>query len=375
MADKDQAEDPFAPRRNPELLGHEAAEHRFLAGWRSGRLPHGWLIAGPTGIGKATLAFRIARFVLSSGSAPAADDGPGLFGDEPVAAPETLFVDPESPVARRIATGSHADLITLQREVNPDTSALRTSISVENVRKAGEFMRMTAGEGGWRVIVVDSADEMNPNAANALLKMLEEPPERALLLLVSHSPGRLLPTIRSRCCRLSLNPPPPETVASIIEKHRPDLSGEDRIALAALSEGSPGRALSLADEGGLELYRALVSLLSQLPNADTATLHAFSDGLARRGAEEKFRTVSMLLSWWIGRLARAGARGDAEGLAPIVAEEAGCAARLLAAAGVDRWMEVWEKVNSLADQTDRLNLDRKQIVLNMFAAMQRAMRA
>ncbi len=374
MADLEAEDDPYAPRRNSQLLGHEVAEQRFLASWHSGRLPHGWLIAGPKGTGKATLAFRIARFVLSSGDA-APDAGPGLFGAEPAVPPNSLFVDPENPVARRVAAGSHADLITLQREINPDSNVLRTSISVESVRKAGEFMRLTPGEGGWRVVIVDSADDLNPNAANALLKMLEEPPARAILLLVSHSPGRLLPTIRSRCCRITLTPPGPEDVAAIIERQRPDLSPGDRVALSALSEGSPGRALALADEDGLSLYRELVSLLAQLPNADTASLHAFSDSLARRGSEEKFRTASTLLSWWIGRLARAAARGEQAEIAPIVAEEEGCAARLLAAAGVDRWMEVWEKVNSLADQTDRLNLDRKQIVLNMFAAMQGAMRA
>jgi DNA polymerase-3 subunit delta' len=374
MASNEQSEDPFAPRRNPQLLGHQAAEQRFLTSWRSGRVPHGWLITGPRGIGKATLAFRIARFVLANRQTNA-DEGPGLFGDEPTPAPDTLYIEPEDPVFRRVASSGHSDLITLEREFNPETNRMRSSIPVSRVRKAGDFMRLTPGEGGWRVVVVDSADELNANAANALLKVLEEPPDRAMLLLISHAPGRLLPTIRSRCCRIPLSPPADADVATIIATQRPDLSDSDRISLAALAEGSPGRALALADEDGLSLYRELISLMVDLPKISTAALHAFSDRLARRGAEESFRTASELLGWWIGRLARAGARGEAESLAPIVAEEAGCVPHLLAAAGVDRWLEVWEKINSLADQTDRLNLDRKQIVLNMFAAIQGAMRA
>jgi DNA polymerase-3 subunit delta' len=374
MASDEQSENPFAPRRNPDLLGHRAAGQRFLTSWRSGRVPHGWLITGPRGIGKATLAFRIARFVLANRQM-SADAGPGLFGDEPATAPGTLYIEPEDPVFRRVASGGHSDLITLEREFNPETNRMRSSIPVSRVRKAGDFMRLTPGEGGWRVVVVNSADDLNANAANALLKVLEEPPDRAMLLLISHAPGRLLPTIRSRCCRIPLSPPSNVDVATIIAAQRPDLSDSDRVSLAALAEGSPGRALALADEDGLSLYRELISLMIGLPKTSTSALHAFSDRLARRGAEESFRTASELLGWWIGRLARAGARGEAESLAPIIAEEAGCARRLLAAAGVDRWLEVWEKINSLADQTDKLNLDRKQIVLNMFAAIQGAMRA
>jgi DNA polymerase-3 subunit delta' len=215
---------------------------------------------------------------------------------------------------------------------------------------------------------------MNLNAANALLKVLEEPPQRALLLVVSHAPGRLLATIRSRCCRLALKPLRDEDVAGLLARARPELAPDDRVAIAALAEGSPGRALALADEDGLTLYRQIMVLLSGLPRPPAAALHAFGDQLARSGAEDKFRTATELMAWWLGRAARAGARGQGEPAA-IVAEESGCAARLLAAAGVDRWLEVWEKIIRLSDQTDRLNLDRKQVLLTMFHALQGAMRS
>ena len=358
----------LTPPENPDLIGHEAAEQRFLTAWDSGRLPHGWLITGPRGIGKASFAFRVARFVLSSGN----DKKPvGLFGDDET---RGLFVDPNEPVFRRVASGAHADLITLQRSVNPDTDKLRTSIAVNDVRKAGDFMRLTASEGGWRVVVVDCVDEMNVNAANALLKVLEEPPDRALLLLVSHAPGRLLATIRSRCCQLPLKLLANDQVSDLLARQQPDLPEAERHAIAGLADGSPGKALALAEEDGLTLYRELMILLSHLPRPPAAALHGYGDKLARNGAEEKFRTVTELLGWWLGRLARSGARGEG-GPLPIVPEEEGLADRLLAASGVDRLIEVWEKTNRLANDTSRLNLDRKQAVLSMFHALQSAMKA
>ena len=359
---------PLAPRETPDLVGHGEAEDRFLSTWQSGRMPHSWLICGPRGIGKATFAFRAGRFALSEGGS---NEPAGLFGEAIPA--DSLQLDPENPVFRRVAAGAHADLMTLQRSVNPDTNKLRSSIAVDDVRKAGDFMRLTPSEGGWRVVIVDSVDELNVNAANALLKVLEEPPARALLLLVSHTPGRLLATIRSRCCRLTLKRLSDEQVTDLLASQRPHVTAGDRLAIAGLAEGSPGRALSLADDDGLGLYRTLMGLMTQMPRPSIPAIHAFGDVLARNGAEEKFRTATELMAWWIGRLARSGARGQGEP-APIIPEEQGCGTRLLSAAGVDRWMEVWEKINRLSDQTDRLNLDRKQALLSMFHALQGAMK-
>ena len=171
------------PRENPELLGHANAERELRAAWDSGRLPHGWLICGPRGIGKATLAFRFARFVLSGGG-----------GVES----ETLAIDETNPIFRRVASGGHTDLMTLERAYDEKEQRRRGVIVVDDVRAAGRFLSLTAGEGDWRVVVVDAADEMNANASNALLKILEEPPARTLMLLVCHAPGRLPATIRSR---------------------------------------------------------------------------------------------------------------------------------------------------------------------------------
>jgi len=340
------------PRANPDLVGHAAAERTLLRAWTSGRLPHAWLIAGPRGIGKATLAFRFARFVLAGG-------GGGLFG-----APDDLFVEPADPVARRVASGGHADLRTLQRTFNEKRDRLRSEIVVDDVRDVGAFLRLTPAEGGWRVVVVDNADELNRNAANALLKVLEEPPARALLLLVSHAPGRLLPTIRSRCQRLTLAALPEATVAGLLARYRPDLDAADAAALARLAEGSIGRAVELGAAGGLDLYREVAGLMLGLPRLDAAALHGLGDRFNRADGEAAFRTAAGLLGRWLGRMVHAGAAG-----APppeVLPGEADCMRRLLAARGLDQWLELWDKIGRLFARTESVSLDRKQVWVTAF---------
>lgn len=357
-----------APRQNPDLVGHERAEAVLLEAWRSERLPHAWLICGPRGIGKATLAFRFARFVLAQGAA----DGGGLFGGGEAAGPESLYVDPVLPVFRRVAAGGHADMVTLERGYEREGGRLRNSVVIDDVRKAGRFMALTAGEGGWRVVVVDAADDLNVNAANALLKLLEEPPARALVLLVSHAPGRLAATIRSRCCRLALRPLAEDTVAALLARHAPTLGAADAAALARLAEGSIGRALGLAEADGLALYRELIALVAPLPGVDIPALHKLADRLARPDAEAAYRTTIDLLTWWLARMVRAGVPGPAHAADAVEAApgESEIARRLRGLAGLDRWAEVWEKIGRMAAQADGLNLDRKQVVLNAFHALE-----
>ncbi|NQU70275.1 MAG: DNA polymerase III subunit delta' [Rhodospirillales bacterium] len=359
------------PRENPELLGHELAEKTLLDGWNSGRLPHGWLITGPRGIGKATLAFRFARFVLSQDG-----NSGGLFGDAPV----SLHTDPESPVFRRVVSEGHGDLMTLERRMNKEGKRLRGSIVVDEVRAAGRFLSLTAGEGGWRVLIVDAADDLNSNAANALLKTLEEPPKRTLVMLVCHSPGRLPATVRSRCCRLALRPLSLELTEQLLARHAPGLADEEIKELAYLGEGSIGRSLRLVETGGLGIFSEIMSLLENLPGADISALHRLGDRLARPDAENAYRTATDLLTWWLARVIRTGARfrtqedHRAAAQSEIIRGEADCARNLLALAGLDRWAEVWEKITRLIAQADGVNLDRKQVILNAFHAMETAAR-
>ncbi len=354
----------LAPRENPDLLGHATAEATMRAAFESDRLAHAWLISGPQGVGKATLAFRFARFVLAGGAAQnsllGGDDGDGLW------------LDPEDPVFRRVASGGHADLLTLERGLDAKGKQ-RGEIVVQDARRLGDFLSLTAGEGGWRVAVVDAADELNRNAANALLKLVEEPPQRSLLLLVCHVPGRVGATLRSRCRRLALAPLHDDKVAGLLRGWQPDLDDADIAGLAHLAEGSPGRALALAEAGGMALYRELVGLIASAPGIDAQALHGFGDKLARRGAEDAFAQAMALLGGWLARLVGSAARGT--GFTELVPGEAQTAQRLLAARDLDQWLELWEKVGDLAARAGRVNLDRKQIVLGVFAALERNARA
>jgi DNA polymerase-3 subunit delta' len=354
-----------APRETPDLVGHEAAERRLLDTWRAGRLGHAWIIAGPQGVGKATLAYRLTRFLFT------AEGAGGAAGAEPDSLPDSLYVSPQSAVFQRVASGGHADLITLERSIDERTKRLRSEIVVDDARKLGEFFSLTAGEGGWRVAIVDSADELNRNAANALLKVLEEPPERALLLLVAHAPGRLLPTIRSRCRKLTLGALDEATVAELLARHWPDLGEDERRALARLAEGSAGRALTLAAQGGLDLYRDLVGLLAALPGLDVRALHALCDRLAPAAAEPAYRTTTALLERWLARLIRAAAGAPTPEIMP---GETDAMRRLAAAGGLDRWIEVWEKIARLRASAESVNLDRKQVLLSAFTSLESAAR-
>lgn len=352
------------PWRTQSLVGHDDAEKTMLDAQQSGRLHHAWLLTGPRGIGKATLAWRFARFLLCG------QQQGGLFGDGPA----NLDVAQDAPGRGLVDARSHPDLFHLRRAVNHDTGRMRAEIAVDDVRGLGAFMHMTPAMGQWRVAIVDSADEMNRNSANAVLKVLEEPPPNAVLLIVAHAPGRLLPTIRSRCRRLAVQPLTEETVVRLVGDYAPHTKPEERIALARLAEGSIGRALELAGAGSLDLYREMIEVLATLPELDMPRLHAFAERFAKRGEEANadWRSLNYLFDGWMKGLARHWALG-AEA-ATIVPSESGLNGRLLVAASLDRWMEAWEKIAHLLSRADAVNLDRKQTVLGSFLALQTAMR-
>ncbi len=349
-----------APRANPLLLDQGAAEAVLLRAARSGRLPHAWLLTGPRGVGKATLAFRFARFLLSGGEA--AEEGPSLFGAPPPVS--DLALPSGHPIFRRVAAAGHPDLLTLERGVNEKTGKRRGEIVIEEVRTAVDRLHHTPAEGGWRILIVDSADELNRNAANALLKILEEPAPRSLMLLVAHAPGSLLPTIRSRCCHLALAPLPAATVDRLLSDYAPELEEAERPAIVGLADGSIGRALDLVEAGGLELYRELVGLLGTLPRLDIQRTHAFADTLGRAGADRAFATAMELLGWWLARLVREAALGRQP--AAVVPEEEGLAGRLAGSRRLADWLALWEKLTRLVARTDRVNLDRRQVAMTAF---------
>ena len=331
------------PRETSVLFGHVAAESALLEAYQSSRIPHAWLIGGPPGIGKATLAYRLARFVLAHPDPrqPA------------VQAATSLAVDPDDPVARRMAVQAQGDLLVLERVVNEQSGKLYTVIRVDDVRKAVPFFGSTAGEGGWRVAIVDAVDDLQREGANALLKILEEPPPRTLLLLISHAPGRELPTIRSRCRRLLLRPLDEADVGSAVAaatgRGVEDMEVKEA---ASASEGSVGRAVALLDGSALALRERVLELFAQLPDPDPRALHALGDALG--GSEPKTLAAFMdMVNGWLS-----------ERLSP------GRSPRQMA-----QTAEVWEKVNSAARDVETYNLERKPLVFAVFGLLADAARA
>lgn len=298
----DQAPGAPHPRETPRLFGQSGAEADFLAAFNAGRLHHGWLLHGPRGVGKATLAWRIARFLLAT---PDAGDG-GMFGAPPP--PETLDIAADHPVARRMLAGAEPGLASIIRSVNEKTGKMRADIVVDDVRRLNRFFGLSAADGGHRVVIVDAADEMNVNAANALLKMLEEPPARTTILLVSHQPSRLLPTIRSRCRGLRLAPLNPSDMQTALAATGVDMP-DNTEHLSALAGGSVGDALRLITLGGLQIYGELMAILASLPRLDRPRALALAEAAAQRGATERFDLLLNLIDIAMTRLARTGATG------------------------------------------------------------------
>jgi DNA polymerase-3 subunit delta' len=332
-ADDDTPEPPH-PRETTVLVGHQEAEQALLDAYKGGRIAHAWLIGGPKGIGKATLAYRMARFVLAHPD-PAASA---------VQSATSLEVAPDQPAARRMAARAHSDLLVLERSVS-DSGQLRSMITVDEVRRTVGFFGSTAGEGGWRVCVVDSADELKyPEGSNALLKVLEEPPPRSLFLIVSHAPGRLLPTIRSRCRRLSLRSlSEAEIVQAAAAASGTDPADATLQAAAAAADGSVARAIALAGGPLLAVRRRVAEMLERLPATDPRAIHALGDALDRAG-EGAFETfVDAVRDWLSAQLRTEPERGR-----------------------LARVAEVWDKLNRAAREVETYNLERKPMVFAVF---------
>jgi DNA polymerase III subunit delta' len=332
------------PREQFAFFGHQEGEEAFLEGLRSGRLHHAWLIGGAQGIGKATLAYRVARAVLD----------PQKAGERSLA---SLDVPAESQVARQVAALSHPNLAVLRRSPPTDKKAASTTIPVDAVRRALNMFGSTAANGGYRVCIVDSAEDLTISSANALLKVIEEPPPRSLFLIVSHAPQRVLPTIRSRCRRLLLRPLEDQEIKAAINSLGSPWSDipQDVVDQALrYGEGSVRRTLELLDAEKVAFIDQVTKLLDGLPRTDTKQILALAEALARRDADDSYELTLETVQRWVSERLHDRAGLGASRLAPLV--------------------EVCEKIGRSAREIDVFNLDRRPFILTMFDDLADAVR-
>ncbi len=348
------------PRETRRLFGQQTAEQGFLTAWGEDRLHHAWLLRGPRGIGKATLAYRIARALIADG--PGGKQAGGSFGS---GLPATLDPPEGCPVATRIRARSEPRLAVLRRTVNEKTGRLRNQIAVDDVRAVRRFLSLSAADGGWRAVIVDAADEMNRSAANALLKVLEEPPARTALLLVAHSPAALLPTIRSRCRTLDLRPLGAVELSAALAQAEAPVTAQEAGPLALIAGGSVGEALRLTAGGGVALYGRLVALLGGGRGVERSGMMDLAEQVTGRGAEALYELVARLTLTLIGRLARHAATGSSE------AEAGPGEAALMAAVARNRaqaalWAEAAGRVAAATSHARAVNLDPGLTIIDTF---------
>lgn len=332
------------PNEQTRLVGHRKTELALLEAYRSERLHHAWILGGAKGIGKATLAFRFAKFIVAN---------PDRFGPE-IAAATDLSVPEGHPVLRQVSAGGHPNILHLRRPWDEKSKRFKSDLPVDEVRRTVSFFGTTASAKAWRICIVDAADDMNASSANALLKILEEPPERCLFLVLSHAPGRLLPTIRSRCRRLGMDTLAPSEIADGLRTLGVEAlpAQADLNDLATTADGSLRSAISLLSGDGLAIAKGLRRLADSSAQLDLSAVHALADLVAARGQTDNWLNFQHVLE----HLCHERMRQDVQ-------------------AGVQaayRHVELWDKTRTAIRDSDALNLDRKQVVLDFFFALRAA---
>ncbi len=332
----------MTPREQTQLFGHEQIEADLLNAWKKDRMPHSILLTGPKGIGRATLAYRLAKFLLSNPSENAT----------------SLAFDPEQSVIRRIISGGHGDL----QVIEPDPEKATKEIGVDQVRQIKHFLSQTPMEGGWRIVIVDG--EMNGAAANAVLKVLEEPPKKALLIIMSESAGRVLPTIRSRCRLVKLKPLTPTQVAQVVKAEDPSITADELQVLSALCDGRPGLALQYHNANAVAMYRDLLKILGKLSAFNYGEALSLSQKYSAKSKSEdnpmdSFVVAGDCLKRFIQKLTRYATVQDTLSTLP---EEIPIFQQALTIRSAVEWARIWESINQNFRQANRFHLDKSQVM-------------
>ena len=336
------------PRHTTTLIGHADGERELLHAYRQNRLPHAIILGGPAGIGKATLAWRLTRFLTAN----------PLWSSRRVAEAADLSVPPDSKAAAEISSLSHPDVSLLRREINEKTKRFFTEIRADDVRRTIGLFQRAAGAGGYRICIVDSAEDLNRSSANALLKLIEEPPPLSLFLLIAHRPGLVLPTIRSRSRLMRLNALSAAEIGAVTRTLGPpwaELPDADIAAAAEQGQGSVHDALRLLARDGLDLDRTIERLLDRLPAIEWREAHRLADQVSGRDGEAAYRTLMNAIYNWIARKVRSGAASrSSRDLVPLA--------------------EAWERITAQAREAEALNLDKRPLILAIVADLAGAVR-
>lgn len=334
------------PSDNNYLVGFEQTEHQLHSFIAKNKLPHALILAGDKGIGKSILAFKLARFLLAN----------------PVPPPEDMLregllrIPKESPIFKRVASSGHGDLLVIERNVDPESGIAKPDIPVDVIRKIPHFLRKTSSEGGWRVVIINDADCMNRIAQNALLKILEEPPQKAILILIAHAPGRFLPTIRSRCRMLMQDPPDKSQVSKILSTLEVKIDDEEFETLYALANGSPGTILELISSDAIKTYDSLSNLLLMSPNIDMEAVYNFADILCKKSAENDYKMFRLIL--------------QSVTMQAIRYPQANSVTRKLHDKyGVECLFELEKMIKDIFDRHEKSRLDKRQTIIGIFSML------
>lgn len=346
-----------APSHNALMFGHEKQEKLFLELFEKGTLPHAMIFSGPQGIGKTTMAYRLARFLLKHGKDEEEQDS--LFAAQPLKF-TSLDVDSGDPVFTRIAAGGHPDFRCIERIFDTDKGKQDSALKVETVRKIEPFLHMKSSDGGWRVVIVEDADTMNRNAQNAILKILEEPPPKVLLILIAHRPGALIPTIRSRARMMPFSPLEDTVMRELLSKHGCYLEKDHMSLLLQMAEGRIGQAIRLVEEGGMTILHDILSYLTDLKNLDMVRIHDLAQEISPAAQDKEYRLFTEMMQWIVRQILFDRAKGQ-KPKPPLDA--------IMPDASLQKLVKISDELQALFTKTDFSNLDRRDAVRGSFVVI------